>query len=211
MSDQNQILRLLGTIREESAATRSRQEELFELLISYKDQIEDLKQTVLEKLAGLPKSPYIAGQLVPAPDKIDGTDDFRQLLATYLHGPQPTDEDDGGPLDVEMPPPRAVDPSEVQLESEGRSTSRGEGRSEGRSFLGGVGALTADAASPKLAEWMRVVRPGGGVVLVDRVARTQATRLALCAGLTELEQRAAARAVVTSGKVASLELTGRGG
>ncbi|MCA8924614.1 MAG: hypothetical protein KDD82_22570 [Planctomycetes bacterium] len=133
MSDQNQILRLLGTIREESAATRSRQEELFELLISYKDQIEDLKQTVLEKLAGLPKSPYIAGQLVPAPDKIDGTDDFRQLLATYLHGPQPTDEDDGGPLDVEMPPPRAVDPSEVQLESEGRSTSRGEGRSEGRS------------------------------------------------------------------------------
>ncbi|MEZ4361256.1 MAG: hypothetical protein R3B48_13815 [Kofleriaceae bacterium] len=77
--------------------------------------------------------------------------------------------------------------------------------------LVGVGALTADPASPKLAEWMRVVRPGGGVVLVDRVARTQATRLALCAGLTELEQRAAARAVVTSGRVASLELMGRNG
>lgn len=136
MSDQNQILRLLGTIREESAAIRSRQEELFELLISYKDQIEDLKQTVIEKLAGLPKSPYIAGQLVPAPDKIGGVDDFRQLLATYLHGapPQDDDDEDDGPVDVEMAPPRAVDPSEIQLESDGsRRSGNGDGGRSGRS------------------------------------------------------------------------------
>lgn len=130
MSDQNQILRLLGTIREESAAIRSRQEELFELLISYKDQIEDLKKTVIDKLSGLPKSPYIAGQLVPAPDTIDGTEDFRQLLATYLHGAPPDDEDNG-PVDVEMPPPAEVDPDSIKLESEGRARGVGGGGSGG--------------------------------------------------------------------------------
>ena len=79
MSDQQQILRLLATIREEVADIRSRQEELYEILISYKDQINDLKGTVVDKLQGLPKSPYIAGQLVPAPSKVDGVEDFQVL------------------------------------------------------------------------------------------------------------------------------------
>ena len=50
MSEQNQILRVLATLREEMAAVRARQEELYELLASYKDQIHDLKSTVAEKL-----------------------------------------------------------------------------------------------------------------------------------------------------------------
>ena len=67
MSDQNQILRLLGTIREECAEMRHRQEELYELLISYKDQVHDLKQTVVDKLAGLPESPGGSTSAPPGP------------------------------------------------------------------------------------------------------------------------------------------------
>ncbi len=66
----------------------------------------------------------------------------------------------------------------------------------------GVGAMAPDNAvslHPWLDEWVRAVRDGGAVVLVDKVARTLATRHALCAGLTEIEQRASGRAVITSG------------
>jgi hypothetical protein len=68
----------------------------------------------------------------------------------------------------------------------------------------GVGALAPEnsvALHQMISEWLRAVRDGGAVVLVDRVPRTLATRHALCAGLTELEQRASGRAVVTSGVV----------
>jgi hypothetical protein len=71
----------------------------------------------------------------------------------------------------------------------------------------GVGALAPEssvALHQMIREWVRVVRDGGAVVLVDRVPRTLATRHALCAGLTELEQRASGRAVVTSGLVSRL-------
>lgn len=71
----------------------------------------------------------------------------------------------------------------------------------------GVGALAPEnsvALHQMISEWVRAVRDGGAVVLVDRVPRTLATRHALCAGLTELEQRASGRAVVTSGLVSRL-------
>lgn len=71
----------------------------------------------------------------------------------------------------------------------------------------GVGALAPEssvALHQMIREWVRVVRDGGAVVLVDRVPRTLATRHALCAGLTEIEQRASGRAVVTSGLVSRL-------
>jgi len=129
VSDNNQILRLLGTIREECAEMRKRQEELYELLISYKDQIEDVKATVLDKLSGLPKSPYIAGQLVPAPEEVEGVDDFQHLLATYLHKrPFPEDEGEAQPEDVVYEPPPEVDPSSIKLEDEPGRGPRGGGR-----------------------------------------------------------------------------------
>jgi SAM-dependent methyltransferase len=71
----------------------------------------------------------------------------------------------------------------------------------------GVGALAPErsvALHQLIREWVRVVRDGGAVVLVDRVPRTLSTRHALCAGLTEIEQRASGRAVVTSGLVSRL-------
>lgn len=73
----------------------------------------------------------------------------------------------------------------------------------------GVGALAPEnpeVVHRLLAEWVRAVRDGGAVVLVDRAARTLATRRALCAGLTEIEQRSAGRAIVTSGLVSHLPL-----
>lgn len=116
MSDNNQILRLLGTIREECSEIRSRQEELYELLISYKDQIHDLKRTVAESLAGLPKSPYFAGQLVPAPENIGGVDEFRELLSTYLHRTTEDSDPDAAPVDSVYEPPPEVDPDDIELE-----------------------------------------------------------------------------------------------
>jgi hypothetical protein len=135
VSDQQQILRLLATIREEVADIRTRQEELFEILVSYKDQIQDLKQTVETGLEGLPTSPYIAGQLVPAPDHIGGVDDFRQLIATYLHGPTPVTSDEA-PIDVVRDPIAEVKPEDIELERDedrpkrGRSRGRQEERSD---------------------------------------------------------------------------------
>ena len=60
------------------------------------------------------------------------------------------------------------------------------------------------AATVTLAEWSRVVRDGGVLVLVDRGGAAEASKRALCAGLTELEQRHAGRVVVTSGLVTHL-------
>ena len=68
----------------------------------------------------------------------------------------------------------------------------------------GVG-VTHDAAWPDtLRAWSRVVRDGGALVFVDRGRAFEASRRALCAGLTELEQRVAGRAVITSGLVTHL-------
>jgi hypothetical protein len=67
--------------------------------------------------------------------------------------------------------------------------------------LVGVGGLGGAEVSPVLREWLRAVKEGGTLVLVDRVPPTTATRHALCAGLTEIEQRSSGRAVVTSGTV----------
>ncbi len=68
----------------------------------------------------------------------------------------------------------------------------------------GVGAVEDDGAAPALAAWTRVVVAGGALILVDRVAATDASRAALCAGLTEIAQRPAGRGVVTSGVVVDL-------
>ena len=65
--------------------------------------------------------------------------------------------------------------------------------------------ITADLAwEQTLRAWCRLVRDGGVVVLVDRGRATEATRRALCTGLTELEQRHAGGAIVTSGLVTQL-------
>jgi hypothetical protein len=66
--------------------------------------------------------------------------------------------------------------------------------------------VTEDAQwSATLGAWSRVVRDGGAIVLVDKGHAPEASRRALCAGLTELEQRHAGRAVITSGLVSHLE------
>jgi hypothetical protein len=52
--------------------------------------------------------------------------------------------------------------------------------------------------------WTRVVRDGGAVVFVDRGHPHEASRRALCGGLTEIEQRTAGRSVITSGLVSHL-------
>jgi hypothetical protein len=52
--------------------------------------------------------------------------------------------------------------------------------------------------------WTRVVRDGGAVVFVDRGRPHEASRRALCGGLTEIEQRTAGRTVITSGLVSHL-------
>ena len=52
-----------------------------------------------------------------------------------------------------------------------------------------------------LRDWSRVVRDGGAIVVVDRGHAHEASRRALCGGLTEVEQRRAGRSVITSGLV----------
>jgi hypothetical protein len=68
----------------------------------------------------------------------------------------------------------------------------------------GVDVTLADDWPAMLAEWKRVVRDGGAIVMVDRGHAAEASRRALCVGLTELEQRRAGRMVVTSGLVTHL-------
>jgi hypothetical protein len=67
-----------------------------------------------------------------------------------------------------------------------------------------VDIVDDDAWQATLQTWTRVVRDGGAIVLVDRGHAPEASRRALCAGLTELEQRHAGRTVVTSGLVTHL-------
>lgn len=68
----------------------------------------------------------------------------------------------------------------------------------------GVDLATDDAWADTLRAWARLVRDGGAIVFVDRGHAQEASRRALCAGLGELEQRRAGRAVITSGLVTHL-------
>lgn len=123
-TDSGAVLRLLGTIREEIEQIRTKQAEIYEVVLSYKHQLQELKTTVLEKLEGLPKSPYIAGQLVPMPRKRDGVDDFRDLLATYLHPAPPgspqarAEEEEDKPVDVDLTPESEPPADTESLEDE---------------------------------------------------------------------------------------------
>ncbi len=63
--------------------------------------------------------------------------------------------------------------------------------------------IGVDATDDAVTAWSRAVRDGGAVITVDREA-AEASRRALCAGLTELQQRHSGRLVVTSGLVTHL-------
>lgn len=56
------------------------------------------------------------------------------------------------------------------------------------------------ARTPPTEEWLRVLRPGGVLVVLATGAATEQTRRALCAGLVDLQQRRSGRLVVTSGR-----------
>jgi hypothetical protein len=68
----------------------------------------------------------------------------------------------------------------------------------------GVDVATDDGWEITLREWTRVVRDGGAIVFVDRGHAPEASRRALCGGLSEVEQRHAGRVIVTSGLVTHL-------
>lgn len=68
----------------------------------------------------------------------------------------------------------------------------------------GVDVATDAGWEVTLREWMRVTRDGGAIVFVDRGHAPEASRRALCAGLTEIEQRHVGRTVITSGLVTHL-------
>ena len=68
----------------------------------------------------------------------------------------------------------------------------------------GVGIVDDHAWVETLDRWSRAVRDGGAIVFVDRAHAAEASRRALCAGLSELEQRHAGRTVITSGLVSHL-------
>ena len=68
----------------------------------------------------------------------------------------------------------------------------------------GVDVAVDRAWQDTLREWTRVVRDGGVLVFVDRGHAPEASRRALCAGLTEIEQRHVGRVVVTIGFVTHL-------
>ena len=76
-----------------------------------------------------------------------------------------------------------------------------------RSLAGVVGVHVADDDGWEitLRDWKRIVRDGGAIVMIDRGRAPEASRRALCAGLTELEQRHVGRVVVTSGLVTHLD------
>jgi hypothetical protein len=67
--------------------------------------------------------------------------------------------------------------------------------------LVGVDLAVAAGWEDTLRGWSRAVRDGGAIVFVDHGHAHEASRRALCAGLTEIEQRRAGRAVITSGVV----------
>jgi hypothetical protein len=68
----------------------------------------------------------------------------------------------------------------------------------------GVDVATDDGWEITLRDWTRVVRDGGTIVMVDRGRAPEASRRALCAGLSEIEQRHAGRVIITSGLVTHL-------
>jgi hypothetical protein len=68
----------------------------------------------------------------------------------------------------------------------------------------GVDLAIADGWEAVLTGWSRVVRDGGALVIVDRGHAFEASRRALCGGLTEIEQRRVGRSVITSGLVSHL-------
>jgi hypothetical protein len=70
-----------------------------------------------------------------------------------------------------------------------------------------VGTELAGAAGweDTLRAWSRVIRSGGAIVIVDRGRPFEASRRALCGGLTEIAQRRAGRSLITSGVVSHLE------
>jgi hypothetical protein len=70
--------------------------------------------------------------------------------------------------------------------------------------LVGIDVAVDDGWEITLREWTRVVGDGGVVVFVDRGHAGEASRRALCAGLTEIQQRHAGRSIVTSGLVTHL-------
>ncbi len=77
---------------------------------------------------------------------------------------------------------------------------------EARSLDGVVGVDVAidDGWEITLAQWRGIVRDGGVLVFVDRGHAAEASRRALCSGLTEIEQRHVGRTIVTSGLVTHL-------
>lgn len=68
----------------------------------------------------------------------------------------------------------------------------------------GINVTADDAWIETLRAWSRLVRDGGTIVFIDRGKAAEASRRALCAGLSELEQRHAGRSVITSGLVTHL-------
>lgn len=68
----------------------------------------------------------------------------------------------------------------------------------------GTDLAVADGWQDLIGGWSRVVRDGGALVIVDRGHPFEASRRALCGGLTEIEQRRAGRSVITSGLVTHL-------
>lgn len=65
----------------------------------------------------------------------------------------------------------------------------------------GVDVVDDEAWVATLREWTRVLRDGGAIVIVDKRQPDEASRRALCAGLTEIEQRHAGSRIITSGLV----------
>ncbi|MFT3695461.1 MAG: hypothetical protein QM831_20165 [Kofleriaceae bacterium] len=65
----------------------------------------------------------------------------------------------------------------------------------------GVDVATDDAWETLLREWTKRARDGAVIIFVDRGHAAEASRRALCSGLSELEQRHAGRLVITSGLV----------
>jgi hypothetical protein len=68
----------------------------------------------------------------------------------------------------------------------------------------GVDIAVDDGWELTLRDWSRVTRDGGVLVFVDRGHAPEASRRALCGGLTEIQQRHAGRTIVTSGLVTHL-------
>ncbi len=81
------------------------------------------------------------------------------------------------------------------------------GSIDGRSCAAviGVDVASDEAWETTLRAWSRCVRDGGAIVFVDKGHPEEASRRALCAGLSEIEQRHAGRTVVTSGLVSHVE------